>query len=125
MTGDEWHVEYDEVDEREVVRPYLITMGRTQVTGSPVFPETMVVARELALDGIDWLTFEHQSITKLADNPISVAEISARLRIPLAAAMVLVSDMVGEGLLVASESIRTAGADVLRRIRGRLERIGR
>jgi hypothetical protein len=122
----EWDVEWEDADEgSSVVRPFLMTMGRTVATGPPTYPETMVVARDLAISGVDLLTFEHQSITRLACEPLSVAEISAKLRIPLGAALVLVSDMRGEGLLDASASIRTAGTDVLRRIRGRIERIGK
>jgi hypothetical protein len=124
--SDDWHVEWEDAEEGgSVVRPFLMTMGRTAATGPTTYPETMVIARELALNSLELLTFEAKLITQAAGSPISVAEISAVLRIPLGTAMVLVSDMTGDGLLDASASIRTAGTDVLRRIRDRLERIGK
>jgi hypothetical protein len=124
-TYDDFEVEFEEVHHSSVVRPYLMTNGRTQADGPPVFPETIVVARDLALAGVDWLTFERQSITKLAVDSQSVAELSAQSGIPLGAMLILVSDMVNEGLLTPSESIRTAGVDILHRIRVRLEKIGK
>jgi hypothetical protein len=125
MDSDEdWEIEWEDDRGDAVVRPYLMTNGRTSADGPPVFPETIVVARASALLGAQWLTFERQSITVLAAKAQSVAELSATLQIPLGTTMILVSDMVAEGLLTASESIHTAGTDVLRRIRFRLERIG-
>lgn len=45
------------------------------------------------------LTLERKRIVHLCQKPISIAEVSAHLKIPLGVARVLVGDMANEGLL--------------------------
>jgi Protein of unknown function (DUF742) len=119
-----WTEEWEEIEEESAVRPFVMSMGRTHITGPPVFPETMVMARPLALSGVDLLSFEHQRITRAAVGSTAVAELAAGLGIPLGTAMVIISDMLQERLLTASVSVHTADLNILGRIRDRLERIG-
>ena len=55
------------------------------------------------------LALERKKIISLCIGPISIAEISAHLRLPLGVARVLVGDMAEEGLLTASASRQHAG----------------
>jgi hypothetical protein len=49
-------------------------------------------------------SFERAQILELCDEPMSVAEISATLRLPLGVSRVLVSDLRGEGFVNCSDS---------------------
>ncbi len=75
-----------------VVRPYTMTGGRTQ-SRSSIAIESMVSVNEtnsaLAAD----LYPELYSVMELAAEPISVAEISAHLQLPLQVAKILVGDL--------------------------------
>jgi hypothetical protein len=83
------------------VRPYAMTGGRTR----PVRPDlaiealvsTTALGRRVARDrlGVEW-----RPIALLCEELVSVAEISARLEMPLGVARVLVGDMAEVGLVV-------------------------
>lgn len=82
------------------VRAYLITGGRADVTERALAYETMLARTKK--DASDSLQFERAAIVSLCtDGALSVAEISARLRLPIGVVRVLASDMVGEGFLAA------------------------
>ena len=78
------------------VRPYAITGGRTR----PKFDiplETIIVATHKGDDNSSRLTLERARIVELCQQPLSLAEISAYLHVPLGVARVLVGDMTEEG----------------------------
>ncbi len=96
------------MDEREdprgaLVRPYAVTRGRTEPT------------REIAIEAILVTTFrgrqegmyagrDKHTIAMMCDGrPQSLAEVSARLRLPLGVTRVIVSDMTVDGLLTLHE----------------------
>jgi Protein of unknown function (DUF742) len=80
------------------VRAYLITGGRTDVTARPMAYETMLTVKERERA----VHFERASIVDLCGTTaLSVAEISARLHLPIGVVRVLASDMVSEGILSA------------------------
>jgi hypothetical protein len=96
------------MDEREdprgaLVRPYAVTRGRTEPT------------REIAIEAILVTTFrgrqegmyagrDKHTIAMMCDGrPQSLAEVSARLRLPLGVTRVIVSDMTVDGLLSLHE----------------------
>jgi Protein of unknown function (DUF742) len=85
------------------VRPYLLTGGRTRARGPAVAMETVVLATGAApawrpaAAGVERLR-----ILQLCERPCSAAEVAARLELPLGVALVLVTDLVAEGLLDAS-----------------------
>lgn len=87
-------------DDRVVVRPYLLTRGRTQAS-LPI--ETVVAARREVAQG-SGLATEQRAIVALCATPSAIAEVSAHLRLPLGVARVLVADLVDEGWLWASET---------------------
>lgn len=96
------------------VRPYLLTGGRTRTRGDAVAMETVVLAtglrpvRAAAAAGA-----ERARIVQLAARPASAAELAAWLHLPLPVTLVLVSDLVAEGLLEATGVATDQSLDVL------------
>jgi Protein of unknown function (DUF742) len=82
------------------VRAYLITGGRADVTERRLAYETMLKRTRKATE--IGLLYEKAEIVGLcAEGALSVAEISARLQLPIGVVRVLASDMLGEGFLTA------------------------
>ena len=81
--------------DRDFVRPFVMTGGRTRAKDTSLRVETMV---ETVADASD-LTFEHARIVEYCWEPRSVAEIGAQLRMPFGVAVVLVGDLVDAGCL--------------------------
>ena len=72
-------------------RLYVITGGRSQAAGrTEIDLVTLVVARSLPEPG---MTPEHTTIVRMCQYPLSVAEISAYLELPVSAIKVLVADL--------------------------------
>jgi Protein of unknown function (DUF742) len=90
----------DHDDDHVVVRPYLLTRGRTQAS---LAIETVVTTVRAPGRG-SALASEHESIVTLCSTPSAIAEVSAHLRLPLGVARVLVSDLVESGWLSASQT---------------------
>ena len=81
------------------VRPYYLTKGRTVSSDTRIGYETLLVARRNRTNAVYRLGPEERNILAMAGGPISVAEISARLIIPIGVAKVLAADLASEGLL--------------------------
>ena len=80
------------------VRPYYLTRGRTRTDrqlGVEVLVQTSPKGRAL----LHRLVFEQHAIALLCTTPISVAEVAARLRVPLGVARVLIADMAAVSLV--------------------------
>ena len=81
-----------------MVRPYALTGGRTRAAAD--FPlETLVVTTELGVSERATLAHERRRIADVCQQPISVAEVAARISVPLGVAKVLVGDMAEAGLV--------------------------
>lgn len=107
----------DEHRRQEVVRPFVVTRGRTRSRGEELPPETLVATPE-RMPVAGKLAFEQQRIVELCtDDPLSIAELAAELRLPTRAAQVLVGDMVADGLLEPQEVVAEIDLDLLDRIR--------
>ena len=92
---------YEEPDDRRLVRPYFLTQGRTEPQATiPVESIVRTVRRSRAADS---LSQEQRAIVELCVDPIAVAEVSARLQLPLGVTRVLISDMAGSGLVELSK----------------------
>ena len=78
--------------DRDFVRPFLATSGRTRSSLKDLRIETLIEATAKLEDG---LRFEAANVAKLCREPNSVAEISAKLKIPLGTVKVIVGDLVG------------------------------
>lgn len=85
----------------DFVRPFVITGGRTRAADSSLKMETMVQTVGKPRDD---LSFEMARIVDCSYEPISIVEIAAELGIPLGVAMVIVGDLVDEGLLETTYS---------------------
>lgn len=82
-----------------LVRPYTLTGGRTRSESADFPIETLVVtsAEGQRLHGT--LTHERRRIGELCREPISIAEIAARIGVPIGVARVLVGDLATDGLV--------------------------
>ena len=94
-----------------LVRPYAITGGRTRSRQSHLAMEAIVVCSAEG-SARTRLVLERRRIAELCVTPVSVAEISAHLEVPLGIARVLVGDMADEGLLQVSQP-RTGRPDIV------------
>ena len=103
----------DEPDEA-LVRPFVITGGRARHATVHLRVESLVAATGTPPEGS--LQFEHAAILALCRTPISVAEVAARVPVPLGVAQVLVGDLADAGLVRVHESTPTATPELLLRM---------
>ncbi|MFF0493661.1 DUF742 domain-containing protein [Nocardia sp. NPDC003482] len=97
-----------------VVRPFLMTGGRTTPLIDGLRIETLVQATPAALSAP--LRFEQHAAVRLCQQPHSIAEIAAALRVPIGVARVVVSDLVTAGHVSvrAAEELSTAAIERIR-----------
>ncbi|HEV3014035.1 MAG TPA: DUF742 domain-containing protein [Actinomycetota bacterium] len=81
-----------------LVRPYAMTGGRTRPSDDDLELETLVSTTSLGETSLT-LSLERRSSALLCRDILSIAEISARLDLPLGVVRVLVGDMASEGLV--------------------------
>jgi len=111
----------DDAVDRELVRAFMLTRGRTRAA-SPELPiETIVSAPTTLAPTHSTLDREQRKISTLVAVPMSIAEVSAHLTIPLRAAVVLISEMVAAGSLRAGETVDTSDTNMLLKIRSALQ----
>ena len=84
------------------VPAFVLTGGRVR-SGVHLAIETLVKCTTLGRTAAPRLALERQRIALMALEPLSIAEISAHLSVPLGVARVLVGDMIEEGLLDAHQ----------------------
>jgi hypothetical protein len=78
-----------------VVRPYMVTGGRVEPTSADFDLISHVVA--ITSLASDTRGPEHQSILALTQEPKSVAEVAARVDLPLGVVRVLLCDLLSDG----------------------------
>ena len=100
-----------------MIRPFLITGGRTTPTQEGLRVETLLQSRPGVMLGS--LRFEHRQIVELCQKTTSVAELAAALRVPLGVARVLVSDLVADGSLTLVQR-QELSVQMIERIRDRV-----
>lgn len=111
----------DDVVDTELVRAFMFTRGRTRAS-SPELPiETLVSVPTNLFPSDVPLDREQRLVRTLVAVPMSIAEVSAHLTIPLQAAVVLVSEMVAAGSLTASGTVDSSDTKVLLKIRSALQ----
>lgn len=91
------------------VRPYVLTRGRTR-SQYELSIETLVSAQPVSANVP--IPAEHEAVIALCQEPRSVAEVAALLRIPLGVARVLLGDMVANGIVAVHRTVGVAGPDV-------------
>lgn len=108
-------VDGDDPPEDPLVRPFVITGGRTRHATTHLRVETLVARTDVPSPA--GLQFEHAAILERCGTPISVAEVAARVGVPLGVAQILVGDLADAGLVAVHEA-DTAGAtpDLLKRM---------
>jgi len=93
--------EQQQVYSRRFVRPYALTSGRTRppsgIGASELEIETLVSTTAVGEAALSALVLERRSITLLCREILSIAEVAAKLDVPLGVARVLVGEMAQEG----------------------------
>jgi len=95
-----------------LLRPYIITGGRTEASNADLSIESVVQTKQ----GVDGLGFEKRTIAKHCVEPKSIGEIAAHLRVPLGVAVVLVSDMLSEGVVIAHKRAKANDTGLIERL---------
>lgn len=107
----------DQVTDDPLVRPFMLTGGRTRPLRTDLRLETLVLAEPAALHAP--LAFESRTIVEVCQAPRSVAEVAVRLATPLGVARVLISDLITDGYLRVPPQ-QDIAIDLLERIRDRV-----
>ena len=92
------------------VRPYAITRGRTRAV-TEVSIEA-IVYRTPKGESTSNLSLERGQILGTLSSPQSAAEISARLRLPLGVARVILGDLIDEGYVAMNTRSATGRPDL-------------
>ncbi|MDP9792082.1 hypothetical protein J2S43_000594 [Catenuloplanes nepalensis] len=104
--------------EDPVVRPFLVTGGRTRPLADNIRIETLFFAQPAALSAP--LRFEAERIVQLCQAPMSLADLAAALRTPLGVTRVLVGDLIAEKYIQVSEQTNELSIELIERIRDRV-----
>jgi hypothetical protein len=95
------------------VRAFAITRGRSQTAVHLEF-ETMLQATVSGTAAVGAQRFERREILhRCSTEPLSVAELSAHLRVPIGVVRVVAADLLVEGLLQAYQPSEHVADDVL------------
>jgi hypothetical protein len=86
-----------------LVRPYVMTRGRTEPVRGKFDLITMVVATGLPAAPELGLDPEHHATVRLCDEPMSVAEIAGHLNLPTVTVRVLLGDLLAKGLITVED----------------------
>ena len=120
--------EADQGESASMVRPYARTGGRTKPVRHldlEALVRTTVNGKEASTSPL--LSPEHSSVIALCTGTVSVAEIAARLSVPLGVARVIIADMVDLGLVEVMKTSAVLGderdPDFLRRVLSGLQRL--
>lgn len=96
----------DNEDWGPLVRPYAVTRGRTSTNQHALELTTLVLVQQpvdqLASAGLD---YEHRQILAWCQRPLSIAEISSYLQLPLGVVKILVLDLIERNLLVFRSAV--------------------
>jgi uncharacterized protein DUF742 len=102
-----------EPDPGPFLRPYAMTEGRTEPTRADLAIEDLVNAVPAAGGTPPWLSFEHRSIALACRETLSVAELAARVDLPLGVTRVLVGDLAASGVVTVHRApSHTGGPNV-------------
>jgi len=99
-----------------VIRPFLLTGGRTRPARDGLRVETLLQSKHEASPAV---RFEGRQIVQLCRRPTSLAEVAAALGIPIGVARVLVADLVADGTVSTMEP-GALSVSLIERIRDRV-----
>ena len=111
------HVEEEDAADDLIIRPFLLTGGRTRPARDGLAIETLIQTRPGAMSSS--LRFEARQIVELCRQATSMAEVAASLRVPLGVARVLVSDLVADGSVTVVQR-EELSVQLIERIRDRV-----
>jgi hypothetical protein len=101
-----------------VVRPFMLTGGRTRPLHDGLRIETLLHAAPAALSAP--LRFEPRRIVELCQAPMSMADLAVALKVPLGVVRVIVADLVTDGYLRIEEQLGELPIELIERIRDRV-----
>lgn len=108
--------EWLDADAGRLVRPYTVSGGRTKPSVAlDMLSMVRSTGRALKID----LTPEHSLALTLSRAPVTVAEIGAHLKLPVAVAKILLSDLIDQGAVTArppDPAADPADRDILQRV---------
>ncbi|TCO52466.1 DUF742 domain-containing protein [Actinocrispum wychmicini] len=107
-----------------LVRPYAMTRGRTKPANRDLDMITLVVAAKDEIDPVA-LDADYVTILELCHRPLSVAEISAHMDVPIVVVKVLVSDLMERGEVIARTPARNVKAPDLNLLQAVLDGVRR
>ncbi|GIF12927.1 DUF742 domain-containing protein [Actinoplanes teichomyceticus] len=105
-------------DPDPVVRPFMLTGGRTHPVRDGLRIETQLSAAPAALGAP--LRFESRRIVELCQAPVSVADLASALGAPLGVVRVIVADLITEGFVLVEDTPVELPATLIERIRDRV-----
>ena len=105
-------------EEDLMVRPFMLTGGRTTPMHDGLRIETQLRAAPAALSAP--LRFEPRQIVELCQQARSIADLSAALGAPLGVIRVIVADLITEGYLRIEEQSGVLSTSLIERIRDRV-----
>jgi hypothetical protein len=112
-----------------LVRPYAVTRGRTRPKLEIALESLVETTVRGRTSGGNGHGREHERIAALCDGRLqSLAEIAARMQLPLGVARVLIADMASDGLLAIYEPAlldenEAVGTELLERVLSGLRRL--
>jgi hypothetical protein len=101
-----------------LVRPFMLTGGRTEPMHDGLRIETQLYAAPAALSAP--LRFEARRIVELCQAPRSIADLASALGVPLGVVRVIVADLITEGFVVVDEMPGELTTTLIERIRDRV-----
>jgi hypothetical protein len=107
----------DDVADDLVIRPFLLTGGRTRPTRDDLRVESLI--QSVTDASTETLRFEGRRIVEICRQPTSIAELSGALAVPLGVVRVLVSDLVAEGRVSVVQQ-QQLSIQMMERIRDRV-----
>ncbi len=122
MGRDDWDDGIILEEEQPRLRPFVITKGKTAAQAT-VRVETLVEAAVTQTTA----RFEKKKLLAMTSSkPISVAELSSHLSLPIGTTMTLISEMIDDGLLSAHATVENAASanlDIMSRIINRVREL--
>ncbi|MEV1053838.1 DUF742 domain-containing protein [Streptomyces sp. NPDC049887] len=110
-----------------LVRPFTLIGGRTRPKLDVFSLITLITATKVPeARQVRALSPEHRQILRLCAEPRAVAEVAAHLDLPVSVIAIMLSDLLDESLITAHPPVsmpRSAGIDLLRRLRDGLARL--
>ncbi|AEV83034.1 hypothetical protein ACWT_2015 [Actinoplanes sp. SE50] len=105
-------------DDGPIVRPFMITGGRTEPMHDGLRIETQLYAAPAALSAP--LRFESRRIVELCQRPMSIADLASAVGVPLGVVRVVVADLITDGFVLVDQAPGELSTTLIERIRDRV-----